>query len=54
MHTCRQCKLIFDLFLEVQRLTCTDSHLDIRRPAECAACDCNGKAKAKHKGKGKE
>jgi hypothetical protein len=57
MHTCRQCKRIFDLFLEVQRFTCTDSHLQVTRPAECAACHGNGNAKQGkqcHKGKGKE
>jgi hypothetical protein len=44
------------LWFKVQgsRFTCADSHFDVRRPAECAACHGNGKAKQGHKGKGKE
>jgi hypothetical protein len=54
MHTYWQCKRVFDLFLEVQRLTGADSHFKITRAAKGSACHCNGKAKAKHQGKGKE
>jgi hypothetical protein len=38
----------------VQGLTGADSHLEVTRPAECAACDGNGNAKQGNKGKGKE
>jgi len=54
MHTYWQCKRIFELFLELHWLTCTDSHFDVRRPAKCAACDGNGQAKQGKQGKGKE
>jgi hypothetical protein len=54
MHTCWQCKRIFELFLEAQRLTCADARFNVTRPAERSACDGDGKGKAKHKGKGKE
>ena len=39
---------------KVQRLTCTDSHFDVTRPAEFPACDGDGKAKQGEQGKGKE
>jgi hypothetical protein len=39
---------------KVQRFTCADSHLNIRRAAECAACDGDGKAQQGKQGKGKE
>jgi hypothetical protein len=39
---------------KVQRLTCTHSHFKVTRPAECTACDGDGKGKQGHKGKGKE
>jgi hypothetical protein len=42
------------LVVQFSRFTCADSHFDIRRPAECPACDGNGKGKQCHKGKGKE
>jgi hypothetical protein len=54
MHTYWQCKQIFELFLEAQRLTCTDSRFNVTRPAERSACDCDAKGKQCHKGKGKE
>jgi hypothetical protein len=36
------------------RFTGADSHLEVTRPAECAACDRYGKAKQGKQGKGKE
>jgi len=44
----------YGLRLRFKRLTCADSHFNVRRPAKFPACDGNGKGKAKHKGKGKE
>ena len=54
MRACWQCKRIFDLFLELHWLTGAHAHLDVARPAECAARDGNGKAKQGKKGEGKE
>jgi hypothetical protein len=51
---CWQCKRVFDLFSELHWLTGADSHFEVTRAAECAACDGNGKGKQCHKGKGKE
>jgi hypothetical protein len=54
MHTCWQCKRIFDLFLAGEGLTCTDSRFDVTRPAKRAACDGDGKAQQGKQGNGKE
>jgi hypothetical protein len=54
MHTYWQGKRFFDLFLEAHGLTGTHAHFQVRRPAECTACDGDGQADQCHKGKGKE
>jgi hypothetical protein len=43
-----------DSIFKVYGFACTDSHFDIRRPAEGSACDGNGKAQQGKQGKGKE
>jgi hypothetical protein len=54
MHTYWQCKQVFELFLAGEGLTGADSHFDVTRAAECAACDSNSKAKQGKQGDEKE
>ena len=54
MHTCWQCKRIFDLFLEGEGLTGAEPCFDVTRAAKCAARNGDGKAKQGKQGKGKE